>query len=81
MPYIKQDRRNEIASGGDPENAGELNFAITNLITNYMDEEPLNYSLVNEIVGVLECAKAEFIRRVVVPYEGTKIRDNGDVYV
>jgi len=31
-------------------------------------------------LGAIECAKLEFIRRVVSPYEDTKIASNGDVY-
>jgi hypothetical protein len=39
-----------------------------------------NYKHINEIIGVLECAKQEFYRRVAAPYEDTKIQENGDVY-
>jgi hypothetical protein len=35
---------------------------------------------VNDVVGALDGAKAEFQRRVVAPYEDKKIRENGDVY-
>lgn len=30
--------------------------------------------------GAIECAKLEFVRRVVSPYEDQKILENGDVY-
>ena len=30
--------------------------------------------------GALECAKLEFARRIVAPYEDAKIKENGDVY-
>lgn len=31
-------------------------------------------------VGAIECAKMEFARRVIFPYEDRKISENGDVY-
>jgi hypothetical protein len=39
-----------------------------------------NYALLNELIGVLECAKLELYRRVASPYEDEKIQSNGDVY-
>jgi hypothetical protein len=32
------------------------------------------------LVGVLECAKQELYRRILIPYEDAKIELNGDVY-
>ena len=37
-------------------------------------------SRINELVGVLECAKIELYRRIAAPYEDDKSRINGDVY-
>jgi hypothetical protein len=34
----------------------------------------------NNIIGVLECAKQEFYRKVCSPYEDQKSKDNGNVY-
>lgn len=39
-----------------------------------------NYQGINDIIGALEGAKAEFQRRKVADYEDTKIAENGDVY-
>lgn len=81
MPYIKPERRRAILAGGKPRDAGELNFAITILVDNYLKEKgEIRYSHVNEIVGVLDCAKLELYRRVAGPYEDEKIAENGDVY-
>jgi hypothetical protein len=84
MPYITQERRkvlaNEQLSDG-PTNAGELNYAISCLIDDYLfDRGRLRYQNINEVVGVLECAKLEVYRRLAAPYEDTKIAENGDVY-
>lgn len=81
MPYIARHRRSAIDAGGDPETAGELNYAITRLLVGYMEHgESRGYGEINEIVGVLECAKLEFYQRIAVPYEDKKIKQNGDVY-
>lgn len=83
MPYITRHRREEIDKGGTPENAGELNYVITTTIIKYLHEltcgQPNTYADYNEIIGVLECAKLELFRRIVVPYENKKKRLNGDV--
>lgn len=78
MPYIKQFRR-QLADL-DPQNSGELNYRLTEICKDYLDNKGLNYNTINDIVGALECCKHEFIRRVVNPYEDEKIEENGDVY-
>jgi hypothetical protein len=84
MPYIKNQARLELdfdwRPGRDPLTAGELNFLITKLVIRYVHVKGLNYQTCNDIVGALDGAKAEFQRRVVAPYEDTKIAENGDVY-
>ena len=79
MPYIKQADRQEIDAGRSPVTAGELNYAVTRLIKNYLIGN-LSYKTLNEVIGVLECAKLELYRRVAAPYEDTKIAENGDVW-
>lgn len=78
MPYIKQERRNDARLS--PQNAGELNYAFTELIKWYMALHGKSYSTFNDIVGALEGAKLEVYRRVVAPYEDGKRESNGDVY-
>lgn len=81
MPYIKQKRREAILAGEKPQDAGELNFAITVLVDNYLkDKGGIRYSQLNEVIGAMDCAKLEFYRRVAAPYEDKKIEENGDVY-
>jgi len=45
-----------------------------------MKEEGLSYRTINDILGALEGAKLEFYRRVAVPYENSKLSENGDIY-
>lgn len=84
MPYIDEVRRINLREDGlemvKPQNVGELNFCITDLIMNYLDGRQPSYELYNSIIGVLDCSKQEFYRRVLAPYEGNKMREAGDVY-
>jgi hypothetical protein len=81
MPYIKpEDRTAIILDNTLIEDAGELNFYITTLIDFYINKNTKSYTTLNEVIGVLECAKLEVYRRIVAPYEDTKIEQNGDVY-
>jgi len=41
---------------------------------------PIRYANINEVIGVLECAKLELYRRIAVPYEDVKKEQSGDVY-
>jgi hypothetical protein len=83
MPYITQKRRDELEAcmiDSEMKVAGELNYKITLLLIEYVQEHGLSYQIINDIVGALECSKQEFYRRVAVPYEDTKQHSNGDVY-
>jgi hypothetical protein len=88
MPYVVQDDRDELADplyylgealGGLPDNKrdGGLNYVISTLVSQLYER---NYRDLNAAIGVLECCKLELYRRVVAPYEDTKIIENGDVY-
>lgn len=87
MPYIKMEDREKyeevlkelinILKGLPVERIdGELNYVITRMLK---EAYPLRYFNLNRAMGVLECAKLEFYRRVVAPYEDVKIRESGDV--
>jgi len=80
MPYIVNSAREQLDDGGLPNSAGELNYMISSLIDEYLHEYGKNYTNINEVIGVLECAKLELYRRVAAPYEDEKIEQNGDVY-
>jgi hypothetical protein len=82
MPYINQTAREmvEPQSLRAAETAGELNYQITALAWRYANHSGMSYTTFNEIIGVLECAKQEFYRRIAAPYEDRKRVENGDVY-
>jgi len=90
MPYIDAEKRAilehslvslsaHITSERDGQ-AGVLNYCITSLIQECLIANGKNYHNINELIGVLECAKLELYRRVASPYEDAKMESNGDVY-
>lgn len=81
-PYIPKGRRDEILNKIDslPQTPGELNYLITLLILSYLKLFPRSYCKYNEVIGVLECVKQEVYRRLIVPYEEKKRKENGDVF-
>jgi hypothetical protein len=87
MPYIRTERRDNIYNVArgviDPDeilSCGDLNYAISLILSVYLANNGTQYRTFNDIVGALECAKSEFIRRIVNPYEDQKIISNGDIY-
>ena len=94
MPYISQrDRRPNDATQATAQEVreqcrsllrldgpGELNYAITSIIDDWLKRKGVRYASINLAIGVLECAKLELYRRVAAPYEDKKMEENGDVY-
>jgi hypothetical protein len=65
---------------------GVLNYTFTKILKHFYTDGvdaggiPLsNYARLNRAVGLVNCVGTEFERRVVAPYEDTKIYENGDV--
>lgn len=87
MPYIKKASRPSVDRMVNPlidhlkslpmeEQDGALNYAVTRIIKNLY---PKKYFHLNRALGVLTAITKEFYRRVVGPYEDSKISENGDV--
>lgn len=81
MPYVDSEDRDALTPhpAMHADDAGALNFQITALCDEYL-HGAVNYAAINEVIGVLECAKLELYRRVAAPYEDKKCALNGDVY-
>ncbi len=60
--------------------AGEMQYAIAEIIKSYIERKGLNYQHCNDIMGALIGAQMEFYRKVVGPYESKKEEQNGPVY-
>lgn len=94
MPYIKKEERKSYdglikeitntllnklpGNNGKHCSVGDLNYVISSVVWNLFKKSP-SYSNGNELVGVLECVKQEFIRRQLNNYEDQKIAENGDI--
>jgi len=88
MPYITEKQKDRLHRVDaldsqyalEAENMGELTYTITHQLISYWHQHPHKYQTLGEIVASLEVSKLEFYRRVVVPYEKHKMKENGDVY-
>lgn len=92
MPYIVKDMREkvepaikcliEMADFTDDEIEGVMNYVITTLLNKAMKREAKwRYKWINRVVGVLECAKLEFYRRIAAEREDNAIASNGEIEV
>ena len=85
MPYIdKEDRAyyKDALKAIEKESIdkiGNLNYLVTVLCNIYLNESGECYRTYNEIIGVLECAKQEYYRKYVAPYEDIKEKENGKI--
>ena len=90
MPYIQKDRREGIDSVLHkldreldkiaPCTVGDLNYIISLIIHYWLpNKRNLHYQDINEVIGVLECAKLELYRMVAAKYEDKKRIENGSV--
>jgi len=88
MPYIEPKDRSRFDPHIDelvneleitnPISPGDVNYIVSRLIWKlWMNNR--SYTLANNLIGALECIKAEFLRRFLAPYEDVKIQENGDV--
>jgi len=80
MPYIKQEARDRVDQTGEAEDAGEVNYIISQTVANILRDNGTSYNTIAILVSALECAKLELYRRIAAPYEDKKIVENGDIY-
>lgn len=85
MPYIAEAGRSKLTYSPSPLNAGEMQYVIAKMIQKYLERRAeangsIRYQDLNDIMGCLTGAQLEFYREVVVPYEESKIAENGPVY-
>lgn len=85
MPYITNSEKEKIDKGfvalhlSELNNAGSLNYAIHQVIAQYISQNQESYQTYNDIVGALDCAKMELYRRLISEYEDKKMAQNKDV--
>jgi hypothetical protein len=90
VPYISQDDRKtlepslkelietlNLVTGGYGSNNGIVVYVIYRIVKAFYGEG--NFEIRSNALKVLEAAKLEYYRRVMAPYEDTKIKENGDI--
>lgn len=93
MPYIVEEKRYRLdkeidklhqslvnleLDDDDNNMEGNLNYVITRLLMMvYGDKDATRYAHINDAMGLLECIKLEYYRKVAAPYEDQKEFDNG----
>lgn len=91
MPYLKYKDKEKVTDNGGlqlenyysklsaPDFAGHINYLNFWLIKNWIQKNGKKYHIFALFVGTLVCCVFEVYRRLVTPYEESKIQENGDV--
>lgn len=80
MPYIDPEDKLAIDQGSKPRTPGQLNYALTQVVIDYVALTQPSYDVFAQVTSAFELAKLEFWRRVIVPYEEGKMLGNGDAF-
>jgi len=87
MPYIKQEKRNELDPHIDQfviemlranASEGDMNYAFTTIALKFF--QPKSYTEYGNIIKLLECVKLEYYRECMAVYEDLKKKENGTVF-
>lgn len=78
MPYIHKDCR--AAAQNYPATAGELTFAIQQLLKTFIAASGDTYRTYAEVMGALRGAELDLWDRKIRAYESAKCSENGDVW-
>jgi len=85
MPYVHKEIKDAMVDaierlGAFIQDKGDLNYAICELTGRFIIQEgEFNYTDMSEKIDAVHDAEAELRRRLLVPYEELKIKENGDV--
>lgn len=81
MPYIRKEYRWDMMELGEkPKDPGQLNYAISRMVSAYLKEHGLCYQTLHDVVGVMRDVATEVERRFIGPYEDKKKVVNGEVF-
>ena len=83
MPYIdrylriKYDEsiRKIVRELADSEKSGEITYVLFSVLSELckLRGKELNYEYLNSLLGSIECAKSEYVKRILEPYEDQKL--------
>lgn len=84
MPYIKPARKEVLEPlvkhlAKNCHDAGDVTYVFYTFAKAVISTMGKNYKNLSGLIGCMDCAKTEFYRRIVAPYEDQKIEENGDV--
>lgn len=81
MPYITNTRALQLQTD-TPKVKGELNYLITNLMIEFVEEHGTKYQVISDAIAAAQDAADEMKRRLLAPYETlkSKERENIDPY-
>lgn len=91
MPYLEEGDKYEVDAHGLNQLleycirlelkyfAGVLNYIIFKIVRRWIKQNGRKYFCFATIVGTMICSVLEIYRRLIAPYEDTKIAENGDV--
>lgn len=81
MPYVTKLTRDLLDDGHQPITVGDLTYILTREALRFKRTQGAQgFVTIALVMGAFICAALEFYRRVAVPFEDTKIKENGDVY-
>jgi hypothetical protein len=85
MPYIKKGRREDLDHlffdvVDEIDKVGEFNYIISTIASELVKRRGRSYAVLSGIRAEIQDAGDEFYRRVMTPYENSKMQANGDVF-
>lgn len=80
MPYVPKRVKKYLAKNNPPAGPGDLTYLFQQDIKRYIEHMGEGYGTFAQVLGALEGAKADFVDRVLLPYEHKKHDENGDVW-
>lgn len=81
MPYIERTERKALERGTiEVSTPGQLNYCMTMLALEYLEQKGECYQTHAEIISAFEAAKLEWYRKKTASYEDGKCLANGEVY-
>ena len=90
MPYLSDEQKSKLDDAiidltttlteSNVSVPGGLNYIISQIVDRVVVKHGESYSIYNTLLGSVEAAKLEIYRRLIAPYEDTKIKENGDVF-
>lgn len=84
MPYVGPTSKQRVAAGSGGLTTGELTYQLQQVVQTFLLDRQrvgeLTYSALAGVLGALDGCKADFIDRILLPYEAVKCATNGDCW-